>query len=97
MILKRDLKHTYQAKKGLPLFDGDTIVTQEKGQIRLKFNDESITTLAPGYSKKYFRRMANMRSLLQVRYSWSGGKPVEFIPEDRPDSICLFEDFVACF
>lgn len=48
MILKRDLKHTYQAKKGLPIFDGDTIVTQEKGQIRLKFNDESITTLAPG-------------------------------------------------
>jgi hypothetical protein len=48
MILKRDLKHTYQAKKGLPIFDGDTIVTREKGQMRIKFNDESITTLAPG-------------------------------------------------
>lgn len=47
MILKKDMKHVYLAKKGLPLFDGDSIVTQEKGRIQFRFNDESTMSLAP--------------------------------------------------
>ncbi len=47
MILHKDMKRASRAKKELPLFDGDTIVTQEKGQIRFMLNDKSIMTVAP--------------------------------------------------
>jgi hypothetical protein len=36
----------YKAKKDLPLFTGDTIVTLETGRIRFKLNDESILRLS---------------------------------------------------
>ncbi len=36
----------YRAKDALPLFEGDTIVTEKRGRIRLKLKDGSILTLA---------------------------------------------------
>ena len=36
----------YWAKKGLPLYKGDTIVTQKKARISFKMNDKSIMTLS---------------------------------------------------
>ena len=47
MILRKDMKKDYGIKKDLPLFEGDTMVTQEKGRIRLRLNDGSFVTLAP--------------------------------------------------
>ena len=45
-IIHADMLHGYWAKKDLPLFKGDTIVTFEKGRIRFRLNDESIMTMA---------------------------------------------------
>jgi len=47
MILKKDMKRVYLAQKELTLFDGDSIVTHEKGRIQFRLNDESIMTLTP--------------------------------------------------
>ena len=46
VILHKDEMLGYWAKKDLPLFKGDTIVTKEKSRIRLRLKDESVLTLA---------------------------------------------------
>jgi len=45
VIMHKDKLRGYRAKKDLPLFKRDIIVTQEKGRIRFEMNDESILTL----------------------------------------------------
>jgi hypothetical protein len=47
VIIHADELRGYQARKDLPLFTGDTIVTLETGRAKFKLNDESIMTLAP--------------------------------------------------
>ncbi|MFC1820240.1 FecR domain-containing protein [Thermodesulfobacteriota bacterium] len=46
VIMHADMLRGYWAKKDLPLFKGDIIVTQERGRIRLRLKDDSILTLA---------------------------------------------------
>jgi len=46
VIIHKDMVRGYWAKKDLPLFKGDTIITREKGRVRFKLIDESIMTLA---------------------------------------------------
>ncbi len=41
-----DMLTGYLARKNLPLYKGDTIITRERGRIRFKLNDGSILTLA---------------------------------------------------
>ena len=50
VIIHKDKPRGYRAKKDLPLFKRDTIVTQEKGRIRFEMNDGS--TLTMGSSTK---------------------------------------------
>ena len=45
VIMHKDMLRGYRAKKDLPLFKRDIIVTQEKGRIRLEMNDGSTLTL----------------------------------------------------
>jgi len=45
VIMHKDMPRGYRAKKDLPLFKRDTIVTQEKGRIRFEMNDGSILTM----------------------------------------------------
>jgi hypothetical protein len=45
VIIHKDMPHGYRAKKDLPLFKRDIIVTQEKGRIRFEMNDGSILTM----------------------------------------------------
>jgi hypothetical protein len=45
VIMHTDLKKGYRARKNLPLFKGDTIVTQKKGRIRFSLTDGSILTM----------------------------------------------------
>ena len=45
VIMHKDMLRGYWAKKDLPLFKRDIIVTQEKGRIRFEMNDGSILTL----------------------------------------------------
>jgi hypothetical protein len=47
VIIHADELRGYQARKDLPLFTGDTIVTLETGRAKFKLNDESTMTLAP--------------------------------------------------
>ncbi|MGD8520202.1 MAG: FecR domain-containing protein [Desulfobacterales bacterium] len=46
VILHTDMADGYPAKVGLPLFNGDTIVTAENGSFGCKLNDGSIIRLA---------------------------------------------------
>lgn len=46
VIMHKRMLRGYWAKKGLPLFKGDTIITQQKGRIRFELNDRSIVSLA---------------------------------------------------
>jgi hypothetical protein len=46
VIMHKRMPRGYWAKKGLPLFKGDTIITQQKGRIRFELNDRSIVSLA---------------------------------------------------
>ena len=46
VIMHKDQMRGYWAKKDLPLFKGDIIVTKEKGRIRIKLNDKSVITLS---------------------------------------------------
>jgi hypothetical protein len=45
VIMHKDMLRGYRAKKDLPLFKRDIIVTQEKGRIRFEMNDGSILTM----------------------------------------------------
>ena len=45
VIMHKDMLRGYRAKKDLPLFKRDVIVTQEKGRIRFEMNDGSILTM----------------------------------------------------
>jgi hypothetical protein len=47
VIIHADELRGYQARKDLPLYTGDTIVTLETGRTRFKLNDESTVTIAP--------------------------------------------------
>jgi hypothetical protein len=44
-IIHKDMARDYWAKKDLPLHKGDSIITQEKSQVRFKLNDGSIMTM----------------------------------------------------
>ena len=46
VLMHKRMPRGYWAKKGLPLFKGDTIITQQKGRIRFELNDRSIVSLA---------------------------------------------------
>ena len=46
LLIHIDMSAGYWARQGLPLFRGDTIITQEKARIRFELNDGSILTLA---------------------------------------------------
>ena len=46
VIMHKDHMRGYWAKKDLPLFKGDVIVTKEKGRIRIELNDKSVITLS---------------------------------------------------
>ncbi|QTA91071.1 FecR domain-containing protein [Desulfonema magnum] len=45
-VIHKNTLFYYWAKKDMPLFEGDTIVTGEKGRIRFELNDGSILTLS---------------------------------------------------
>jgi hypothetical protein len=47
IIIHSDKKYGYRAKKDLPLFQGDTIITQDKGRIEAVLNDGSTIILVP--------------------------------------------------
>jgi hypothetical protein len=47
VIIHADELRGYQARKDLPLYTGDTIVTLETGRTKFKLNDESTMTMAP--------------------------------------------------
>lgn len=46
VIMHKNMVRGYWAKKDLPLFKGDTIITREKGRIRFELIDGSIMTLS---------------------------------------------------
>jgi len=46
IIIHQGLSIGYRAQKGLPIFKGDTVITQSKARLRLSLNDGSIITLA---------------------------------------------------
>ena len=45
VIMHADMLRAYRAERNFPLFKGDTIVTQERGRIRFRLNDESVMTM----------------------------------------------------
>jgi hypothetical protein len=47
VIIHAEGVKAYKAKKNLPLYKGDIIITKSEGRIRLTLKDESILTLAP--------------------------------------------------
>lgn len=47
IIIHSDKKYGYMAKKDLPLFEGDIIITQDKGRIEAVLNDSSTIILVP--------------------------------------------------
>ena len=46
VLVHGDMLHGFRARRGLPLYKGDTIYTQEKGRMRFNLNDGSKLTLA---------------------------------------------------
>ena len=46
VIIHEDKARGYWAQKGLLLYKGDTIITEEKGRVQISLNDQSIITLA---------------------------------------------------
>jgi len=46
VIQHEDIPEYFRAKKGMPLFKEDTIITRKKGRIRFELSDGSILTLA---------------------------------------------------
>lgn len=46
LILHEKMPGAYRAGNDLPLFEGDTIITRERGRIRFELNDGSVMTLA---------------------------------------------------
>ncbi len=47
-IIQKDMARDYWAKKDAPLYEGDSVITEEKGQIEFKLNDGSIMTIGSG-------------------------------------------------
>jgi hypothetical protein len=47
IIIHSDKKYGYRAKKDLPLFEGDTIITRDKGRLEAILNDGSAIILVP--------------------------------------------------
>jgi hypothetical protein len=47
IVIHADRKCGYRAKKDIPLFEGDTIITQDKGRIEAVLNDGSAIILVP--------------------------------------------------
>jgi len=47
IIIHSDRKYGYRAKKDTPLFEGDTVITQDKGRIEAVLNDGSTIILVP--------------------------------------------------
>lgn len=47
IILHSDKKYGYRAKKDLPLFEGDSIITRDKGRLEAVLNDGSTIILVP--------------------------------------------------
>ena len=61
VIMHKDMLRGYRAKKDLPLFKRDIIVTQEKGRIRFEMNDGSILTLGSRTKLKIDRSVYNVK------------------------------------
>jgi hypothetical protein len=61
VIMHKDKLRGYRAKKDLPLFKRDIIVTQEKGRIRFEMNDGSILTLGSGTKLVIDRSVYNVK------------------------------------
>jgi len=77
VIMHADMLRGYQAKKDLPLFQGDIIVTKKGGRVRLAMNDGSILSMAPDtrmtinqsvYHKKKKRRFSFFKLLGKARF-----------------------------
>jgi hypothetical protein len=58
-IMHIDMPDAYLARAGLPLFNGDTIVTPEKGGFGCKLNDGSVMKLAPNSRLRLIRSAHN--------------------------------------
>ncbi len=46
IVIHKDTSVGYKAENEMPLFEGDTVTTKEKGRIRFELNDGSILTMA---------------------------------------------------
>ena len=77
VIMHADLLRGYMAKKDLPIYQGDIIVTRDRGRARLAMNDGSILSLAPTtrmvitqsvYQKKKKRRFSFFKLLGKTRF-----------------------------
>ena len=77
VIMHADMLRGYLAKKDLPLFQGDIIVTRKDGRARLAMNDGSILSLAPDtrmtinqsvYHKKKKRRFSFFKLFGKARF-----------------------------
>ena len=77
VIMHADMLRGYLAKKDLPLFRGDIVVTDKDGRARLAMNDGSILSLAPDtrmvinqvvYHKKKKRRLSFFKLLGKARF-----------------------------
>jgi len=77
VIMHADMLRGYLAKKDLPLFQGDIIVTKKDGRIRLAMNDGSILSMAADtrmtinqsvYHKKKKRRFSFFKLLGKARF-----------------------------
>lgn len=77
VIMHADMLRGYLAKKDLPLFQGDIVVTPKDGRARLAMNDGSILSMAPDtrmvinqsvYHKKKKRRFSFFKLLGKARF-----------------------------
>ncbi len=77
VIMHADMLRGYLAKKDLPLFQGDIIVTGKDGRARLAMNDGSILSMAPDtrmvinqsvYHKKKKRRFSFFKLVGKTRF-----------------------------
>jgi hypothetical protein len=46
IVIHKDISVGYKAENDMPLFEGDMVITREKGRIRFELNDGSILTMA---------------------------------------------------
>lgn len=59
MVAHDNMQEAYRAKKGLPLYKGDTVYTEKRGRVRFKLNDGSIMTLSSNSKLKITKSVFN--------------------------------------